>query len=118
MVFRKRTHLLLVTAVECRDECLRDAPSRVVRKRNGLSVVCILLSSNGDGIPDDCEVAREGDANGDGSVNPLDAGFVMARFGCPVGTGDPSCDAADVNGDGEVNPLDSGFVMARFGTCP
>jgi len=59
----------------------------------------------------------EGDANGDGEVNPLDSGYVLARFGCPVGTGDPSCDAADVNGDGQVNPLDSGYVLARFGPC-
>ncbi len=65
-------------------------------------------------IPDSCE----GDANADGTVDPLDTGFVLARFGCPVGTGDPSCDAADQNGDGAVDPLDSGFVLARFGRCP
>ncbi|MCH7700754.1 MAG: VCBS repeat-containing protein [Planctomycetes bacterium] len=59
----------------------------------------------------------EGDANGDGTVDPLDSGYVLARFGCPVGTGDPSCDAADQNGDGAVDPLDSGFVLARFGDC-
>ncbi len=59
----------------------------------------------------------EGDANGDGTVDPLDSGFVLARFGCPVGTGDPQCDAADTNGDGLVDPLDSGFVLARFGAC-
>lgn len=59
----------------------------------------------------------EGDANGDGSVDPLDSGFVLARFGCQVGTGDPDCDTADQNGDGEVNPLDTGFVLARFGDC-
>lgn len=60
----------------------------------------------------------EGDANGDGVVDPLDSGFVLARFGCPVGTGDPSCDQADQNDDGTVDPLDSGFVLARFGDCP
>ncbi|MCH7700177.1 MAG: VCBS repeat-containing protein [Planctomycetes bacterium] len=60
----------------------------------------------------------EGDANGDGTVDPLDSGYVLARFGCPVGTGDPSCDAADQNGDGNVDPLDSGFILARFGECP
>ena len=64
-------------------------------------------------LPGDCE----GDANGDGTVDPLDSGFVLARFGCPVGTGDSSCDAADQNGDGSVDPLDSGFVLARFGDC-
>ena len=60
----------------------------------------------------------DGDANGDGTVDPLDSGYVLARFGCPVGEGDPACDAADQNGDGAVDPLDSGFVLARFGECP
>ena len=60
----------------------------------------------------------EGDANDDGVVDPLDAGFVLARFGCDVGTGDVGCDSADQNGDGTVDPLDSGFVLARFGECP
>lgn len=59
----------------------------------------------------------EGDANGDGLVDPLDSGFVLARFGCEVGGGDPGCDTADQNGDGLVDPLDVGFVLARFGTC-
>ncbi len=59
----------------------------------------------------------EGDANDDGTVDPLDSGFVLARFGCPVGEGDPSCDVADQNGDGAVDPLDVGFVLARFGPC-
>jgi len=60
----------------------------------------------------------EGDANGDGTVGPLDSGFVLARFGCPVGIGDPYCDAADQNGDGIVDPLDSGLILARLGDCP
>ncbi|MCH7720772.1 MAG: FG-GAP repeat protein [Planctomycetes bacterium] len=59
----------------------------------------------------------EGDANGDGTVDPLDSGYVLARFGCPVGTGDAGCDIADQNGDGAVDPLDVGFVLARFGAC-
>jgi len=63
-----------------------------------------------------CEPCQ-GDVNGDDTVDPLDSGFVLARFGCPVGTGDPSCDAADLNGDGVVDPLDVGFVLARFGPC-
>ena len=59
-----------------------------------------------------------GDANGDGTVDPLDGGYVQARFGCPVGTGDASCDAADQNLDGAVDPLDVGLVLAHFGDCP
>ena len=70
--------------------------------------VFVLESAGGD-----CE----GDANGDGVVDPLDSGFVLARFGCSVGTGDPDCDTADQNGDGTVDPLDVGYVLARFGTC-
>ena len=58
-----------------------------------------------------------GDANGDGVVDPLDSGFVLARFGCPVNTGDPNCDIADMNGDGLVDPLDVGFILSRFGVC-
>jgi len=62
--------------------------------------------------------ACEGDANGDGLVDPLDSGFAQARFGCAVGTGNAECDAADVNLDGIVDPLDVGYVLARFGDCP
>jgi len=64
-----------------------------------------------------CKPPCEGDANGDGTVDPLDAGYVLARLGCPVGTGDRECDAADVNADGVVDPLDDGYVLARFGDC-
>ena len=60
----------------------------------------------------------EGDANGDGVVDPLDSGFVLSRLGCEVDAGDPDCDTADQNGDGLVDPLDIGFVLARFGDCP
>jgi len=59
----------------------------------------------------------DGDANGDGTVDPLDSGYVLSRFGCEVGAGDPDCDAADQNGDGTVDPLDVGYVLARFGPC-
>ncbi|MCH7719605.1 MAG: hypothetical protein IH988_01260 [Planctomycetes bacterium] len=82
----------------------------------GESATVSVSHTYGQNTPAD-EEPCEGDANGDGTVDPLDSGFVLARFGCPVGTGDPGCDAADVNGDGEVNPLDSGFVLARFGAC-
>ncbi len=58
-----------------------------------------------------------GDANGDGMVDTRDSGYVAARFGCSVGTGELDCDAADQNADGAVDPLDVGFVLARFGAC-
>ena len=69
----------------------------------------------GEGAPRGGGCECEGDANGDGEIDPLDSGFVLARFGCSVGTGDPGCDCADQNGDLEVDPLDVGFVLARFG---
>ncbi|MCH7702803.1 MAG: hypothetical protein IID37_14060 [Planctomycetes bacterium] len=59
-----------------------------------------------------------GDANGDGTVDPLDSGFVLARFGCSYPEDGENCLNADVNGDEAVDPLDSGFVLARFGPCP
>ncbi len=60
--------------------------------------------------------ACDGDANADGTVDPLDVGYVLARFGCPVDD-DPSCSMADQNADGAVDPLDVGFILARFGDC-
>jgi hypothetical protein len=72
----------------------------------------LLLPSTGSAL-----LACEGDANGDGAVDPLDAGFVAARFGCPVADGDTDCAAADQNVDGVVDPLDVGYVLARMGTC-
>lgn len=55
----------------------------------------------------------EGDANRDGLVDPLDSGFILARFGLDVT--DPANTPADVNNDGVIDPLDSGFALARFG---
>jgi len=57
------------------------------------------------------------DLDGDGTVDPLDSGYVQARFGCPVGTGNRDCDLADANADGVVDPLDVGYVLSRFGLC-
>lgn len=59
----------------------------------------------------------EGDANGDGTVDPLDLGYVLGRLGCEPSACNPECQNADVNGDSFVDPLDAGFVLARFGVC-
>lgn len=56
----------------------------------------------------------QGDANDDGILDPMDNGFVVARFGMPACGGDDDFNAADLNRDGRVNPLDAGFVRARF----
>ena len=54
----------------------------------------------------------EADVNGDGTVDPLDSGAILARFGLPVA---PKNVAFDINTDGAINPLDSGAALARFG---
>lgn len=61
----------------------------------------------------------DGDANGDWQVDPADVGFVQARFGCSVGTGNTGCDDADQDGDGHVDAGDTGAIQARYGQlCP
>ncbi|MCH7720268.1 MAG: immunoglobulin domain-containing protein, partial [Planctomycetes bacterium] len=54
----------------------------------------------------------EADVNGDGTVDPLDSGAILARFGLPVA---PKNVEFDINTDGDINPLDSGAALARFG---
>ncbi|MCH7700874.1 MAG: VCBS repeat-containing protein [Planctomycetes bacterium] len=110
-----------IDAVQLHGPVPKEEP-RIDCNDNGVPDACDIaggtsMDRNRNGIPDECE-SCEGDANGDGTVDPLDVGFVLARFGCVVGSGDPNCDTADMNGDGAVNPLDSGFVLARFGDCP
>ncbi|MCH7702516.1 MAG: hypothetical protein IID37_12600 [Planctomycetes bacterium] len=53
----------------------------------------------------------EADVNGDGTVDPLDSGAILARFGNPVEMNV----RYDINTDGAINPLDSGAALARFG---
>ena len=55
--------------------------------------------------------ALEADVNGDGTVDPLDSGAILARFGNPVEMNE----RYDINTDGVINPLDSGAALARFG---
>ncbi len=55
--------------------------------------------------------ALEADVNGDGVVDPLDSGAILARFGLPVEMNV----RYDINTDGAINPLDSGAALARFG---
>ncbi len=91
------------------DETDLDGDDRVLNDR---------IDMGSDEFVSDGEPPCDGDANGDGLVDPLDVGFILARFGCSVGTGDANCDIADQNGDGLVDPLDAGYVLARFGDCP
>jgi subtilisin family serine protease len=65
--------------------------------------------SDGDGIGDACEL-NCGDTNDDGTINLLDATFVVSylyRDGPPP---DPP-ESADVNGDGHLDLLDVGYLI-------
>jgi hypothetical protein len=56
----------------------------------------------------------DGDVDGDGQVNPVDAGLVQAAFGS---TDETDRCQYDMDCDGQINPVDSGIVQALFGTC-
>jgi hypothetical protein len=56
-----------------------------------------------------------GDTDGNGIVDPLDAGGVLARFGFDVTI--PGVCQYDLDCNGIIDPLDQGYVLARFGTC-
>lgn len=83
------------------------------------------VDQDGDVDCDDWQYFREafdgaaycdGDVNGDGNVDPLDAGAVLARFGQDPNVPGVGCEF-DANGDGTIDPLDNGYVLARFGPC-
>jgi hypothetical protein len=79
-------------------------------------VVECQLGQAAPGDPACCDACRcSGDANGDGVIDLLDFQFVSSRFGCPVGTGNPGCDAADVNCDGFVDVRDTNVIQCQFG---
>ena len=56
----------------------------------------------------------DGDADGDGQVNPVDSGLVQAAFGSIHGQ--DLCNY-DMDCDGQINPVDAGIVQSLFGTC-
>ena len=56
----------------------------------------------------------DGDVDGDGQVNPVDAGLVQAAFGS---ADDQDLCNYDVDCDGQINPVDGGIVQSLFGTC-
>ena len=62
----------------------------------------------------DPEWLCDGDVDGDGQVNPVDAGLVQAAFGSPD---EQDLCNYDVDCDGQINPVDSGIVQSLFGTC-
>jgi hypothetical protein len=56
----------------------------------------------------------DGDVDGDGQVNPVDAGVVQSHFGSDQ---DVALCNYDLDCDGQINPVDSGIVQSLFGTC-
>jgi hypothetical protein len=56
----------------------------------------------------------DGDVDGDGQVNPVDAGLVQSAFGSIC---EQELCQYDLDCDGQVNPVDAGIVQALFGTC-
>ena len=74
--------------------------------------------ADGDGLPDSCEPTTTGDLNGDGVVNGLDLGILLANWSIPPGTpgcgGAPGGCPADLNGDGVVDGLDLGILLASW----
>jgi len=102
------------TPDECEPDCNSNSQPDGCDVSSGASNDC-----NANSVPDECEpTVCPGDANLDCAVDPLDVGFVSARFGCIYPQDGEFCLTADVNSDGVVDPLDAGYVQARFGICP
>ena len=66
------------------------------------------------GCARDPEWICDGDVDGDGQVNPVDAGLVQAAFGS---ADEQDLCNFDVDCDGQINPVDAGIVQSLFGTC-
>lgn len=90
------------------------AQADMTKVPNRISATDVPLTARGGG---DCDSSAlcDGDVNGDESVDPLDSGAILARFGLDPCL--PGNRGYDVNCDGSIDPLDSGYVLARFGTC-
>ncbi|MCH7701168.1 MAG: hypothetical protein IID37_05735 [Planctomycetes bacterium] len=115
------TALVVVAAGVCTltDSALAKRNSKVDQNPGRESAGLADSSSDPDmtsrGVICDSPAQCDGDANGDGMVDPLDTGAILARFGL-----DPCAEANcqyDVNCDGMLDPLDTGYVLARFGVC-
>jgi len=62
----------------------------------------------------DCEDTIPGDLNGDGCVDQVDLGILLADWGCTGGDCPGDCD-----GDGNTDQTDLGILLAHWGEgCP
>jgi hypothetical protein len=59
----------------------------------------------------------DGDVDGNGAVNPVDAGLVQAAF-CGAGEcSETDLCQYDLDCNGAINPVDAGIVQSLFGAC-
>ncbi|MFO0828030.1 MAG: hypothetical protein U0572_07750 [Phycisphaerales bacterium] len=65
-----------------------------------------LVDANANGIPDECE--RPGDLNFDGTVDAVDLGLMLGRYGQGPGLG-------DLDDDGDVDAADLGLLLGDWG---
>ena len=72
------------------------------------------------GVPDCCNAGDAcdppcpGDLSGDGLVDSIDLGLLLALWGTD-GQNNPQ---ADIDGDGVVDSVDLGLVLSGWGVCP
>ena len=64
--------------------------------------------SDGDGAIDGCDPAVPGDLNADGVVNGADLGILLGAWGAAAGN------FADLNQDGSVNGIDLGVLLGNW----
>ena len=72
----------------------------------------LLLSLLGTGQAWAADGDKRGDANGDGTINVIDATTVVSKY---HNVADPSCPLnADANGDGVINIVDATQILSVF----
>ncbi len=72
----------------------------------------VLLDSNEDGVPDECQCLA--DLSGNGQVAAQDLAILLGFWGT-VGSGPID---ADINDDGMVNAADLSILLSAWGPCP
>jgi len=73
-----------------------------------------LQDSNGNGIPDECELPCLADIDGNGEVNGIDLAIILDKWGTDGGKDYPN---ADIDGDGTVAGPDLSQVLSGWGPC-